>query len=49
MGLVALIDRVKQAANRYLRNEERIANTTTSNAEQSSKLLPMTSMKDYLN
>ena len=27
IGLVALIDRVKRAANRYLRNEERIANT----------------------
>ena len=29
IGLVALIDRVKRAANRYLRNEERIANTRT--------------------
>ena len=27
IGLVALIDRVKRAANRYLRNEERIAST----------------------
>ena len=33
----SLIDCVKQAANRYLRNEERIANTTTLNAEHSSK------------
>ena len=34
-GLVALIDRVKRAANRYLRNEERIANTTTVSTEHS--------------
>ena len=27
IGLVALIDRVKRAANRYLRNEEQIAST----------------------
>ena len=27
IGLVALIDQVKRAANRYLRNEERIAST----------------------
>ena len=49
IGLVALIDPVKQADDRYLRNEQRIANTMTLNAEHSSKLLPMTSMKGYLN
>ena len=27
IGLVALIDRVKRAANRYIKNEEQIANT----------------------
>ena len=37
IGLVALIDRVKQAANIYLCNEERIANTTTISTEHSSK------------
>ena len=37
IGLVALIDRVKRAANRYLCNEQRIANTTALNAEHSSK------------
>ena len=37
IGLVALIDRVKRAANRYLRNEEQIVNTTTLNAKHSSK------------
>ena len=37
IGLVALIDCVKRAADRYLRNEQRIANTTTLNAEHSSK------------
>ena len=37
IGLVALIDHIKRAANRYLRNEERIANTTTVNTEHSSK------------
>ena len=37
IGLVALIDRVKRAAHRYLCNEERIANTTTLNAKHSSK------------
>ena len=37
IGLVALIDGVKQAANRYLRNEEQIANTTTISTEHISK------------
>ena len=37
IGLVALIDCVKQAANRYLRNEERIVNTTTISTVHSSK------------
>ena len=37
IGLVALIDRVKQAANRYLHNKEQRANTTTVSTEHSSK------------
>ena len=37
IDLVALIDCVKRAANKYLRNEERIANTTTVSTEHSSK------------
>ena len=36
IGLVALIDRVKRAADQYLRNEQQIANATALNAEQSS-------------
>ena len=36
IGLVALIDCVKRAADRYLLNEQRIANTTALNAEHSS-------------
>ena len=36
IGLVALIDCIKQAADRYLRNEQQIANTTALNAEHSS-------------
>ena len=37
IGLVALIDCVKLAADRYLHNEQQIANNTTLNAEYSSK------------
>ena len=37
IGLVALIDHVKQAADRYLGNEQQKANTRIFNAEHSSK------------
>ena len=36
IGLVALIDHVKRAADRYIRNEKQMANTTVLNTEHSS-------------
>ena len=35
VSLIALIDRVKRVANRYIRNENRMANTTVLNVEPS--------------
>ena len=38
ISLIALIDRMKRAANRYIRNENRMANTTFLNVEPSNSL-----------
>ena len=39
ISLIALIDRVKRAANRYIRNKNRIANTMVQNVEPRNNLV----------
>ena len=38
ISLIALIDRMKRAANRYIRNENRMANTTVIIVEPSNNM-----------